>query len=155
MSDDTCIFRPAQREDLAAIVRLLADDPLGQARETVSEVLPAVYGTAFDAIAADPRQELIVAEAGGTVVGCLHLTIIPGLSWGGMTRAQIEDVRVASSLRRTGIGRQLMTHAVDRARRRGCGMMQLLVNKSRTDAERFYRQLGFDPGYTGMRLLLG
>jgi hypothetical protein len=41
----------------------------------------------------------VVAEDGdGTIVGCLQLCILPGLSSQGASRGLVEDVRVASPL---------------------------------------------------------
>jgi GNAT superfamily N-acetyltransferase len=65
-------FRRARRSDVPAIVRLLADDPLGATREASGAAeLPEAYWRAFDAIDADPRQLLVVTELDGRVVGTL------------------------------------------------------------------------------------
>ena len=40
------------------------------------------------------------------------------------------------------------------ARRRGCVLVQLTTDKSRLDAHRFYRQLGFVASHEGMKLRL-
>ena len=37
----------------------------------------------------------------------------------------------------------MMQWAIDEARRRGCALVQLTTDKSRTDAHRFYQRLGF------------
>jgi hypothetical protein len=50
-------MRPASAGDLPAILRLLADDPLGKTREAAVE---APYLAAFAAIAADPNHEVVV-----------------------------------------------------------------------------------------------
>ena len=100
-------IRPARREDLPAIVRMLADDELGKERETLSEPLLPAYFKAFDAIAADERNVLIVAEAPDSkVLGCLQMTVIPGLGYQGAERALIEDVRVDKAYRGRKIGHQ-------------------------------------------------
>ena len=145
---------PAEAANLPAIVRLLADDPLGATRERVADPLPACYTDAFAAIDADPRNELIVALRGGAVVGCLQLTFIPGLSRQGAERAQIESARVASSERGQGLGRVLIEWAIERARTRGCALVQLTTDKSRPDALRFYESLGFVASHEGMKLAL-
>lgn len=152
--DDDLRFRPARREDVPAIVRLLADDPLGSGRERYEDPLPQAYWDAFDAIAARPDDELIVAEVDGTVVGCLQLTIVRGLSRLGATRAQIEGVRVDSRHRGRRIGERLVRHAIARARSRGCRFVQLTTDRSRTDAHRFYEGLGFVASHVGMKLAL-
>ena len=148
------IFRPAGRSDVPAIVGLLADDGLGSGRDSVTEELDAAYWAAFDAIDADPRNELVVADRDGEVVGTMQLTFIPSLSRRGAERTQIEAVRVRGDLRGDGIGRRMVTWAVDQARERGCRLVQLTTDKRRTDAHRFYRSLGFQASHEGMKLPL-
>jgi GNAT superfamily N-acetyltransferase len=88
-----------------AIVRLLASDPLGATRETSGTgELPEAYWQAFEAIDADPRQFLVVAELDGRVVGTLQLTFIPSLTYRGAERAQIEAVRIDAGNRGRGLG---------------------------------------------------
>ena len=86
-------FRTASAADLAAIVRLLADDSLGATRERDENPLPRAYLEAFASIQAQTGNELIVAIDGGEVIGCLQLTVVPGLSRLGMKRGQIEGVQ--------------------------------------------------------------
>jgi len=97
---------------------------------------------------------LCVAVSEGQVVGTLQITYIPGLSFSGSWRGQIESVRVASTMRGSGLGQQLMTWAVDQCRARGCRMVQLTTNKTRKDAQRFYDQLGFVASHEGYKLNL-
>lgn len=153
MSPDVS-FRAATREDLPALVRLLADDMLGASRENASDPLPEAYGKAFDAIERDPNNELVVAEMNGKVAGMVQLTYIPGISRQGSWRALIEAVRVDASLRSTGLGRKLIAHAIECARARGCRMVQLTSDKSRVDAIRFYESLGFVASHQGLKLEL-
>ena len=145
-------IRRARRDDVAAIVAMLADDPLGSGRERIEEPLPSSYFRAFEAVEKDPNIQLVVAEEGGAVVGCLQLCILPGLSSQGSSRALIEDVRVASHCRSRGIGEQLVQWAVAQARARGCRLVELLTHNSRIDAQRFYKRLGFAPSHVGMTL---
>jgi GNAT superfamily N-acetyltransferase len=148
----TITLRAARREDVAAIVRLLADDGLGAGREVVSDPPAAAYLAAFEQIAANPRTLLAVAEdAGGVVVGTLQLTFIPGLSNQGAEQALVSAVRIGSSLRGRGLGEIMMRWAMDAARARGCRQMELLSHASRTDAHRFYERLGFAKSHVGMK----
>jgi len=144
-------FRDARRDEVPRIVALLADDMLGAGRE--AEVDDA-YWAAFDDIAADPRNRLIVAEADGQLAGTLQLTFLPGLSRHGTLRAQIEGVRVAAPWRGQGLGRAMIEWAVDAARQNGCGLVQLTSDKRRADAIRFYESLGFEPSHEGLKLPL-
>lgn len=128
-------FRRARREDVPAIVRLLADDPLGAGRETSGAAeLPESYWRAFDAIDVDPRQLLVVADLGGRVVGTLQLSFIPSLTYRGGERAQIEAVRIEAGSRGRGVGRAMVLWAIEQARLRGCRLVQLATDRHRPDA---------------------
>ena len=127
MSADIRIRR-ARPDDLGAMVELLADDPLGAKRECLQSPLPASYAAAFAAIDRDPNHELVVACRAEIVVGVLQLTFLPYLTYCGGWRAQIEGVRIAASERSHGLGRQMLEWAVDRARARGCRLVQLTTD---------------------------
>jgi len=146
------LFRRAGVDDLPAIVALLAEDPLGTSRETPDD--PAPYLAAFDRLAADPNQRLLVAERAGEVVGTLQLTLIPGLSRRGATRTLIEAVRVRSTERGRGLGTLLIEHAIEESRRLGADLVQLTSDARRTDAHRFYQRLGFTGSHVGYKLSL-
>lgn len=147
--------RRAVGGDLPAIVAMLADDDLGGARETTGGDLDPAYLAAFAAIDADAHQELVVAEVDGAPVGTLHLTFIPYLSYRGGWVAQVSAVRIVSPLRGQGLGHQILDWVIERARARGCHHVQLTSDKRRTDAHRFYAQLGFVASHEGMQLSLG
>jgi GNAT superfamily N-acetyltransferase len=146
------MIRRATTDDVAAIVAMLADDALGATRESLDDLTP--YLAAFRVIDGDDHQYLAVAERDGEIVGTLQLTFIPGLSFQGGTRSLIEGVRVASSARGTGLGTRLIEWAIEESRARGCRMVQLTTNKSRTDAHRFYAKLGFEATHIGFKRML-
>ena len=146
------VIRGAVRDDVPAIVAMLADDPLGAAREDLGD--PRTYDAAYERVVADPGQHLVVAERDGTVVGTLQLSVIPGLSRRGATRSVIEGVRVARTERGSGLGTELVTWAVEESRRLGCTLVQLTSDASRTDARRFYERLGFVASHVGFKLQL-
>ena len=146
------IFRKARADDIPAIAALLADDPLGATREDARDL--ATYHRAFEAMSAQQGNMMLVAEQTGRVVGCLQLTIIPGLSRRGVTRGLIEGVRVAAESRGLRIGERLIGHAIDLARQAGCGLVQLTSDNSRGDAHRFYERLGFVASHVGFKLAL-
>ncbi|GAA3910018.1 GNAT family N-acetyltransferase [Streptomyces gulbargensis] len=146
------ILRPAARAELPDVLALLAGE------ETVvdpaSVVVTEAYERAFAAIAADPRNELLVLVDGGLVLGCLQATYIPGLGKGGAERALFEAVRIRADRRGGGLGRDLMERAVARARGRGCALVQLTSDKRREAAHRFYASLGFARSHDGFKLAL-
>lgn len=144
--------RPATRYDLPEIIRMLADDQLGQHRERYIDSLPQPYYDAFERIERDPHAELIVAEVNGAVAATLHLNFLTYLSHGGGTRAQIEAVRVDRLLRDRGLGERRLKWAIERSESKGCHLVQLTTNVARLDAQRFYKRLGFVPSHIGMKL---
>ncbi len=146
------VIRIATDADLPAIVTLLADDGLGRGREATEGPLAQAYIDAFEAVARDPNNEIAVMEQDGAIVGCLQLTLIPGLSRQGAWRGQIESVRVASHLRGQGLGRRFFEWAIARSKDKGCGLVQLTTDKSRAEARRFYESLGFAASHEGMKL---
>ena len=139
----------ALKTDVEAIVALLADDPLGARRETPDDL--SRYTEAFEVIDADPHQYLAVARRNGRVVGTLQLTVVPGLSRQGATRAQIEAVRVHADERGGGLGSTLLEWAEREAQGRGCVMLQLPSDAKRQDAHRFYQRLGYEPSHIGFK----
>jgi GNAT superfamily N-acetyltransferase len=147
-------FRTATRTDVPAILQLLAGDAISRSRGPVSEAADAAHWAAFEAIDADPRNELIVADDDGAVVGTFQLTFTPSLSRGGSERMTIEAVHVRADLRGRGIGRAMMSWAIERGRERGCRLAQLTSDKRRVDAHRFYESLGFTASHEGMKLPL-
>jgi GNAT superfamily N-acetyltransferase len=174
-------FRVATRADVPAILAMLEDDEITRSRmiddagrsrtaendpaghldgnddagrgrlDVVAEQADAALWRAFEAIDADPRNDLIVADEDGAVIGTCQLTFTPSLSRGGAERMTIEAVRVRRDHRGTGVGRAMMVWALDRARERGCRLAQLTTDRRRTDAHRFYESLGFVPSHVGMK----
>jgi len=152
---DGLLIRPATEADLPAVVVLLADDGLGKSRERPETPLPAAYGDAFRRMAQQDGNLILVAELDRTVVGCLQLTLIHGLSRLGATRAQVEGVRVATAARGRRVGERLMRAAIVRAKANGATLMQLTTDHRRIDAHRFYERLGFVGSHLGMKKELG
>lgn len=145
-------LRRATADDLHAIVRLLADDPVSAGRGDVADPDDVeLYGAALDAIVRDPGNELLVAvDRDGSVVATLQLTIIPGMARRGSARLLVEAVRVASTERSSGIGTGLMRWVVEQAAvELGASLVQLTSDAARTDAHRFYRRLGFVDSHVG------
>lgn len=146
-------LREAVRADLPQLLALLRDEDHLVDPETVS--VTRRHEDAFAAIVGDPRNEIVVLDDGdGTVLGFLQITYIPGLSRDGEERALLEGVRVRPDRRGAGLGGRLVRHAVDRARDRGCGLVQLTSNKVRHDAHRFYLGHGFAQSHEGFKLRL-
>jgi GNAT superfamily N-acetyltransferase len=147
--------RQAQENDLEQIIGLLANDKLGQLRETFSNPLPVEYYKAFKTIECDPNQHLVVLENElKEVIGTLQLSIIQYLTYQGGKRAQIEAVRIRQDNRGKGLGKALFEWAINQARQEGAHLVQLTTDKKRPKALAFYEQLGFIASHEGMKLHL-
>ena len=142
------IFRPATLEDIDVVLELYQDDSLGHAREG-AEV--EAYRKAFLRMSREGNNHLIVGEWDGRVIATYQLTFITGLSLKAARRAQIESVRVASYLRSRRIGEAMIKDAEARALKAGCDLMQLTMNKARSDTARFYTRLGFTASHIGYK----
>ena len=145
-------IRKAERKDLESIIEMIADDPLGKLREDYQIPLPLAYIEAFNNIANDPNQELMVITSDDKVIGTMQLSFIPYLTYRGGIRAQIEAVRIHKAFRGEGIGEKLFKWAIQRAQERGAHLLQLTTDKKRPDALRFYEKLGFKATHEGMKL---
>ena len=145
-------FRQALESDLPALIAMLADDPLGAAREDPSTPPNRRYLEAWQEIDADPNNQLTVVENDGELVGMLQLTFIPYLTHTGSRRCLIEGVRIHRDHRGRGLGSEFIRWAIERARERGCNLVQLTSDKQRPDALRFYESLGFTASHEGFKL---
>jgi GNAT superfamily N-acetyltransferase len=151
MSDLT--FRTATQDDLHAVVALLSDDELAENREKAigGDGVGEEYMKAFAAMEHEHYNHILLAEAEGKIVGCLHLTFVPGLSRRGAKRAIIESVRVVSERRGQNVGTAIMKEAIRLAREGGCSLVQLTSDTRRSRAHLFYRRLGFTQSHFGFK----
>jgi len=146
-------FRKAKKEDVATIIKMLANDKLGQQREVLHDPLPKQYYQAFEKINADPNQELIVVEnEEQEIIGTLQLSFLQYLTYQGGIRAQIEAVRIREDQRGKGIGEKMFVWAIEQSKLRSAHLLQLTTDKKRPDALRFYEKLGFKASHEGMKL---
>ncbi len=154
MSAPILTFRSAVDKDLSRLIALLKDDAIAAGRETPIDKEDTAYASAFQTITDDPNNDIIVAEQDGDIVGCLQMTLIPGLGRQGALRLQLETVRVDKQHQNQGVGTALIKHAVDLGRENGVRLVQLTTDKRRTDAHRFYERLGFQATHEGYKMSL-
>lgn len=148
------IVREAELRDLPRIIEIMAEDDLGKEREIYTQPVAQCYVDAFNNISGDRNSILLVICEEGNVIGGLQITFTQYLSHKGSIRATIENVHIAESCRNRGAGTVLMNYAVELAKEKNCTIVQLTSNKTRTDAHRFYRRLGFKNTHEGMKLSL-
>ena len=151
---NSVVFRRAVEADLSDVIGLLNDDQFGQARNPLFSEAPSDYQSAFAYLVDNRDNGEIVAVRDHRIIGCYQLTFIRGLSHSGAERAQIESVRIAGDLRGGGLGTLLMEDAIERARLRGCFLVQLTTDLRREHTRRFYERLGFVASHHGMKQTL-
>jgi len=96
-----------------------------------------------------PDYHVYVAHRNGHTVGTFALLIVDNLAHMGARSGIAEDVVVAADWRRRGIGRQMMHFAMQKCREAGCYKLAVSSNRRRSDAHRFYKNLGFQQhGYS-------
>ena len=146
-------FRKAEKNDVPAIVAMIADDELGKTRENFKKPLPESYYNAFENINGDKYQELIIVENNEfEVVGTMQLSFIQYLTYKGGIRAQVEAVRIRKDHRGTGLGTKMFEWAIERAKQRKVHVLQLTTDKKRPEALNFYKKLGFIDSHEVMKL---
>jgi ribosomal protein S18 acetylase RimI-like enzyme len=131
------IATTVDEELVMAVHRLLP--LLSSATPPSAEDLSALVGSA--------SSDLFVARVDGAIVGVLTLSTYPTLTG---TKAWIDDVIVDEAARGHGVGEALNRAAVEEARRRGIGGVDLTSRPSREAANRLYQRLGFEQRTTNV-----
>jgi GNAT superfamily N-acetyltransferase len=93
-------------------------------------------------------------SSGYFIVATFQLSFKQYLTHHGGRRAQVEAVRTDLNYRGQGIGTKVFEYIINRAREKGCILLQLTSDKKCTDAIRFYETLGFKATHEGMKFVL-
>ncbi|HEU5280094.1 MAG TPA: GNAT family N-acetyltransferase [Gaiellaceae bacterium] len=137
--DPEPLIRDATAADAAAVARLLAQ--LGYPAE------PSAAAARLERLAI-VGDRVVVAEAGGEVVGLAHLQVVPALEYDRPV-GRIAALVVDEARRGTGIGRSLLEAVDAEARARGCALIFLTTSEHRAASHSFYEQAGLEQ--TGRR----
>jgi GNAT superfamily N-acetyltransferase len=132
------VLRPAQLEDLPAVLGLIC------LLESDGRVLDAVSAQQiFARFQSYPNYTLYVASIGSEIIGTFALLIMDNLAHLGAPSAILEDMVVKTSYQGKGVGRAMITFALQVCRSAGCYKLVLSSSLRREDAHRFYQKLGF------------
>lgn len=145
------VVRSARPSDLKAIVECIVGGALVAGNDDPADLEP--YHAALAEAQVAP-SDVLVAEVDGAVVGTCQLIVFRHLHMRGARCAELESVHVQRELRGRGIGTKLASVAIERARALGCHRVQLTSNLARTDAHRFWEQMGFVRSHAGFKLPL-
>jgi GNAT superfamily N-acetyltransferase len=127
------IIREAQKEDIPRMAILC--NQLGY--PTKMEDLPI----RLDMIRDLSHHIVIIAELDHLVVGWLHAYLCPLLITG--SQAQLGGMVVDDEFRSLGIGKELLLHAEDWARTKGCKFLTVFSNITRSATHNFYGTLDY------------
>ena len=133
-------IRDATDDDLTGVLRVLADSGIDGGKSfTVDEAREHLAH-----IRSWPNFRLFAVLDGDEVVGTYSLVIMDKLGKRGTPAGVVEDVAVAPSRQGRGIGRAMMSHAIEQCRKAGCYKLALSSNVKRESAHQFYETLGFE-----------
>lgn len=90
----------------------------------------------------EANSYILVAEIGGVVVGFVNFTTRKTILHRGLS-GLIDELTIAKSYRGKGIGRQLLSSAIEKSRQLGCCEVEVSTEKTNIKAREFYRQCGF------------
>ena len=133
-------IREAKESDLLTIGQLMLE---------LIETMSDIEGIDIKLIANNCRNLLskansyiLVAEIGGVVVGFINFTTRKTILHRGLS-GLIDELIVAKSYRGKGIGKQLLSGAIEKSRQLGCCEVEVSTEKTNIKAREFYRQCGF------------
>jgi len=88
------------------------------------------------------NSHILVAEIEGVVAGFVNFTTRKTILHRGLS-GLIDELIVAKSYRGKGIGKQLLSSAIEKSRQLGCCEVEVSTEKTNIKAREFYRQYGF------------
>jgi N-acetylglutamate synthase-like GNAT family acetyltransferase len=130
------IIRLATEADLQAVFGLM--DAFGY-----PDLSPTRFGGIYREVLRDPSMSVVLAEADGAVIGLATVCSRPQLRLTA-NLVTIDELAVTPEWRGREIGKALLNHAKEIARRAGCSRLELLTNRARESYRRgFYIKNGF------------
>lgn len=105
--------------------------------EPADDVIEATVGQ----LLADPNTEYLLGGSPPTGVCQLRYRLS---MWTGTDDCCLEDLFVETDGRGSGLGRELVEAALERAREHGCARIVLDANEANAPALALYRSVGFD-----------
>lgn len=126
-------FRPARKEDVKTLEKLFEEFSDWQLQRT----------DAIHAAIEDPNGELVVAEVDDQVVAFIHQVFFNDPLHGGLN-SDITNLFVKEGHRKKGIASQLLSKALESAKRRNAKEVHITTRENNTRAIRLYEKHGFN-----------
>lgn len=131
-------LREAIKGDLASILALYKQPDMD---DKVLSIEAA--GELYLKMRANPHYKIYVAQVGQDILATFALLMVPSLVQQESYLAIIEDVMVSPKAQGKGVGKLMMSFALELAEKMDCYKLALSSNKKRETAHGFYRALGF------------
>jgi GNAT superfamily N-acetyltransferase len=138
------------KQPMQAIVRLATSADQRVLCDVYSQLHPADPPWPSDTAAADALSKVLehettavfICEVDGRAVSTVMLVVCPNFTRSGRPFAIIENVVTHRDHRKSGYGRQVVQHAIEVARQRGCYKVTLTTGRRDEETLRFYEGLG-------------
>ena len=114
---------------------------------------PETFSWICRGILANNDHVVLVYEDEGTACGFLHMRMEYQMHHCARI-AEILELDVRAERRSEGIGKELFLAACEQAKREGCVQIELVSNRRRTDAHRFYETKGMVRTHYGFTMPL-
>lgn len=144
------VLRPLRREDLDAWMPLWRGYQAFYKVDIAAEVSATTFDRLLDA--AEPMN-CTLAWLGDRAVGLVHY-IQHRSTWTVGNYCYLQDLFTASDIRGAGIGRKLIEHVYDVARKAGCARVYWLTHETNEAAMKLYDQVADKPGFLQYRRVL-
>jgi ribosomal protein S18 acetylase RimI-like enzyme len=139
------VIRVATPDDLDVVARLLTEFNEHNGRDWPPQA--TIRAGVERLMARDDAEYLLGGDPPAGVVGLRYRYGV----WWDAEDCNVEDVFVRAEARGSGLGRELVSAAIDRARQRGCRRLELDTGADNAPAQGLYRSLGFQDHGVFMR----
>ena len=129
---------PAHRRAIIELIDAYAHDPQGNEQTLSDEVREALIPGLRD----HPSTLVYLACVEGAAVG-LAVCLVGFSTFTARPVLNLHDIVVLPQCRGQGVGRSLLAHIEEQARRMNCGKLTLEVNQSNHGAQKLYREVGY------------
>ncbi|PKP61081.1 hypothetical protein CVT91_03855 [Candidatus Atribacteria bacterium HGW-Atribacteria-1] len=134
------IIREAKESDLLTIGKLTLE--LIEAMGDTEGINIKLIAENCRSLLSEANSYILVAEIGGVVVGFVNFTTRKTILHRSLS-GLVDEIIIAKSYRGKGIGRQLLSSAIEKSRQLGCCEVEVSTEKINIKAKEFYRQCGF------------
>ena len=134
------IIREAKESDLLTIGKLTLE--LIEAMSDTEGIDIKLIAENCRNLLSEDNSYILVAEIEGIIVGFINFTTRKTILHRGLS-GLIDELSIAKNYRGKGIGRQLLSSAIEKSRQLGCCEVEVSTEKTNVKAREFYRQCGF------------